>query len=139
VSKNQCRENNMFRRIIQSGIVAGVVAIALCSLAQEALAQCEGGIICTGKITHLYTQSTGALVSPVRGAVFIKMDTPFTSLSCTPAGDPSTYIVLLPNQKLFKETYESLLTGIANDLTMKVRIDPDSPVCMVAYVTIERE
>ena len=127
----------MSRRFFHSVIVAGVMALALCSVAQEALAQCDDRI-CTGKITRLYTQSTGATVNPVKGAVFIRMNVPFTSLACTPAGDPPTYIVLLPQQKLFKEIYDSLLAGITNNLTMRVRIDPDSSVCKVAYVTLDR-
>jgi hypothetical protein len=128
----------MSRRIFQSVLLAGVVAIVFCGFTQEALAQCED-VICTGKITRLYTHSDpGPVVSPIRGAVFIRMDTPLTNLDCTPAGDPPTYIVLFPNQKLFKEVYASLLAGITHNLTMRVRIDPDSDVCKVAYVTIER-
>jgi hypothetical protein len=126
----------MSRRIFQSVLLAGAVAIMLCSFTQEALAQCED-VICTGKINRLYTQSTSTAVND-RGTVFIRMNTPFDNLDCTPAGEPATYIVLLPNQKLFKEIYASLLAGITNDLTMRVRIDPDSEVCKVAYVTIER-
>jgi hypothetical protein len=125
----------MSRRIFQSVIVAGVVALALCSFTQEALAQCENGVICTGTINRLYTQSTSTAVNE-RGTVFIRLEPPFTGLDCTLAGDQ--YVVLLPNQKLFKEIYASLLAGITSNLTMRVRIDPDSEVCKVAYVTIER-
>jgi hypothetical protein len=137
--KHQEEEQNMSRRIFHSAVVAGMVALAFCSFTQAALAQapCESDVICTGKLTRLYTQSTATAVSP-RGTVFLKMDTDFTNLACVRAGDPPTYIVLFPQQKLFKEIYASLLTGITNDLTMRVRIDPESEVCKVAYVTIER-
>jgi hypothetical protein len=114
-----------------------VVAIVFCGFTQEALAQCENGVICTGKIDRLYTQATSTAVND-RGTVFIKMEPDFTGLNCTLAGVPAQYIVLLPNQKLFKEIYASLLAGLTHDLTMRVRIDPDSDVCKVAYVTIER-
>jgi hypothetical protein len=134
--KNQQEERNMSRRIFHSAVVVGVVALALFSLTQEALAQCDD-VICTGKITRLYTQSTATAVN-AGGTVFIRMNVPLTNLDCTPAGEPQQlYIVLLPGQKLFKEIYASLLAGITNNLTMQVRIDPASPVCKVAYVTIE--
>jgi len=138
LGKNQWEERTMSRQIFQSAIVAGVVALALCSFTQEALAQCENGVICTGTIDRLYTQSTSTAVND-RGTVFIRMDPPFTGLTCDLAGNPAQYVVLLPNQKLFKEIYASLLAGITNkDVTMRIRIDPDSEVCKVAYVTIER-
>jgi hypothetical protein len=82
-------------------------------------------------------QSTATDVSP-RGTIFLNMDTDFSPLACVRAGDLPTYIVLFPQQKLFKEIYASLLAGITNDVTMRVRIDPASEVCKVAYVTITR-
>ena len=128
----------MSRRLFQNVLVAGVVAIALCSVTQDALADCDT-TICVGKITRLYTQSSGAVVSPVRGAVFVGTDGDETHLACVPQGSGAErYIVLFPNQKLFKEIYASLLAGITHDLTMRVRIDPDPTVCKVAYVTIDR-
>lgn len=125
----------MSRRIFQRAIVAGVLAIVLGSFAQTALAACTD-IVCIGKITRLYTQSSGAVVSPVKGAVFIGTDGDETALDCTPEGQ-GQYIVLLPNQKLFKEIYASLLAGVTNNLTMQVRIDENSTVCKALYVTIE--
>jgi hypothetical protein len=128
----------MTRRAFQSAIVLGVVMLAFVSLAQDALADCDT-TVCVGKITRLYTQSSGAVVSPVRGAVFIGTDGDETNLACNPQGSGADrYIVLFPNQKLFKEIYASLLAGITNDLSMRVRIDPDPAVCKVAYVTIDR-
>jgi hypothetical protein len=121
----------MSRRIIRSLLFAGIVALVLLSFTPGARAECNADV-CIGKITRLYPQSI-----PQPGVVYIGTDGTETNLSCAPVSDE--YIRLLPNQKLFKEIYAALLNGITYDLTMRVRIDPDSAVCKVAYVTVERE
>jgi hypothetical protein len=126
----------MSRRIIRSLLFAGIVALVLLSFTSGARAECNADV-CVGKITRLYPQSIGAAVNPERGAVYIGTDGTETNLSCEPVSD--AYIALLPNQKLFKEIYAALLNGITHDLTMRVRIDPNTRFCKVAYVTIDRE
>jgi hypothetical protein len=129
-------EKNMSHRIIRSIVFIGIVMITVLSFTQGAQAECNAER-CFGKITRLYPQSSGAAVSPERGVVFIGTDGTETNLSCTPVSN--VYITLFPNQKLFKEIYAALLNGITYDLTMQVRIDPNSATCKVLYVTIERE
>ena len=123
----------MSRQIIRSLLFAGIVALVLLSFTPGARAECNADV-CIGKITRLYPQS---IAPDPAGVVYIGTDGTETNLSCAPVSDDIS--ALLPNQKLFKEIYAALLNGITYDLTMQVRIDPNSRFCKVAYVTVERE
>ncbi|MBD8513366.1 hypothetical protein IFO68_11835 [Photobacterium sp. CAU 1568] len=50
--------------------------------------------------------------------------------------DGGTYMTLKPAHPLFSEIYSTILTGIAAQKQMQIRIVENSPECEVMYVTI---
>jgi hypothetical protein len=95
----------MTKSMLQITMLIGVMAAAVLGFTTDVRAQC-GGLHCTGKIEELY----------IHDVVFVGTSGDEKHLACTASGDK--HVALRPDERLFREKYDSLLAGLTYNLTM---------------------
>ena len=100
-----------------------LVVVALVLVSSNASAECSGGF-CVGKVSRIYTASTD-------NKVYIGTDGDERNLDCSPVSD--VYIVLEPDQALFKELYALLLSAVAAEKGVRLRTNTDGTECRLLY------
>jgi hypothetical protein len=113
-------------------LLLGVIAVALLGSTLEVHAVCNGNR-CSGEVQRVVVNATAA----PGGLVYVGTDGNERSLNCTPARNQ--FLVLRPNQALFREMYELLLKALDDEFdddAVMITIAPGSSPCRILSVSI---
>lgn len=106
-----------------------ITAALLLLISSTALGVCDADG-CTGKPSELF--SSILVAASDGGRVYLQAPADKANLDCTLR--EGKYVTLLPTHILFKEVYSALLTAVATDKLIYVRIKNGSSVCEVSYI-----
>ena len=122
----------MTKCIGQWRLLTGIIAVVMLGGTLEVHAACNGNR-CSGEVQRVFVRSTAA----AGGLVYVGTDGNERSLNCTPASNQ--FLVLRPNQALFREMYELLLKALDDEFdddAVIIQIAPGSSPCRIISVSI---